>query len=69
METLALLDDPIDQARLSDAAESHETGELISGEEMSELMAQRCDVMPDGTGLLHLDSSDHLRKICSVKRM
>lgn len=41
METLALLNDPVDQERLAEAAESLETGEVISGEEMGELVAQR----------------------------
>lgn len=41
METLALLNDPIEQQRLSEAAESLETGEVTSGEEMGELLAQR----------------------------
>ena len=41
METLALLNDPVDQERLTEAAESLETGEATNGEEMSELVAQR----------------------------
>lgn len=41
METLALLNDPVDRERLAEAAESLETGEVISGEEMGELVAQR----------------------------
>lgn len=41
METLALLNDPVDQQRLTEAAASIETGEVTSGEEMAELVAQR----------------------------
>lgn len=41
METLALLNDPIDQQRLAEAAESLEAGEVNSGEEVGQLMAQR----------------------------
>jgi antitoxin YefM len=41
METLALLNDPVDQERLTEAAESLRTGEVTSGDEMGELLAQR----------------------------
>ncbi len=41
METLALLNDPVDQERLTESAESIQTGEVTSGEEMGELLAQR----------------------------
>ncbi|MGL4175339.1 MAG: type II toxin-antitoxin system Phd/YefM family antitoxin, partial [Dermatophilaceae bacterium] len=37
METLALLNDPVDQERLVEAAESLATGDVTSGEEMGEL--------------------------------
>jgi antitoxin YefM len=40
-ETLALLNDPIDQERLTEAAQPLETRELTSGEEMGELVAER----------------------------
>lgn len=41
METLALLNDPVDQERLIEAAESLEAGEVTTGEDMGELLAQR----------------------------
>lgn len=41
METLALLNDPVDQERLTEAEASLEAGEVTSGEEMGELVAQR----------------------------
>lgn len=41
METLALLNDPVDRERLTEAAESVEIGEVTRGEEMGELVAQR----------------------------
>jgi len=41
METLALLNDPVDQERLTEAEASLEAGEVTSGEEMRELVAQR----------------------------
>ena len=41
METLALLNDPVDQERLIEAAESLEAGEVTTGDDMAELLAQR----------------------------
>ncbi len=41
METLALLNDPADQERLAEAEQSVSNGEVISGEDMSRLVAQR----------------------------
>jgi len=41
METLALLNDSVDQERLAEAANSLESGEVTSGEEMGELLRQR----------------------------
>lgn len=41
METLALLNAPVDQERLTEAAEFLETGEVTSGEQMGELVALR----------------------------
>ena len=41
METLALINDPEDQARLAEAEESIATGDVTSGEEMTKLMAAR----------------------------
>ena len=41
METLALLNDPVDQERLDEARESLDAGEVTSGEEMGDLVAQR----------------------------
>ncbi|MGL5930050.1 MAG: type II toxin-antitoxin system Phd/YefM family antitoxin [Dermatophilaceae bacterium] len=41
METLDLLNDPVDQERLVEAAESLATGDVTSGEEMGELVARR----------------------------
>lgn len=41
METLALLNDPVDQERLIEAAESLAAGKVTTGEDMGELLAQR----------------------------
>lgn len=41
LETMALMNDPIDQARLAEAEESIASGEVITGEQMDQLMAQR----------------------------
>ena len=41
METLALLNDPVDQERLTEAEESLHAGEATSGEDMGNLVAER----------------------------
>ncbi len=41
METLALLNDPEDRDRLSEAEESVAAGDVTTGEEMAELMRER----------------------------
>ena len=41
METLALLNDPVDQERLAEAERSVEAGEVTSGDEMATLLARR----------------------------
>lgn len=41
METLSLLNDPIDQERLAEAEESLKAGEPTSGEDMGNLLAAR----------------------------
>lgn len=41
METLALLNDPVDQERLAEAEESLDAGEATSGEDMGNLVAVR----------------------------
>lgn len=41
METLALLNDPVDQERLAEAEQSVSKGDVISGEDMSRFMTQR----------------------------
>jgi len=41
METLALLNEPEDRARLVEAEESLASGDMSTGEEMAELMSQR----------------------------
>ncbi|MGL5849905.1 MAG: type II toxin-antitoxin system Phd/YefM family antitoxin [Phycicoccus sp.] len=43
METLALLNDPVDQERLAEAAESLATGDVTGGEEMADLVARRLE--------------------------
>lgn len=43
METLALLNHPVDHQRLADTERSVETGQLTSGEEMA---TQRCGGSP-----------------------
>ncbi len=41
METLALMNDPADQARLAEAEDSIASGEVTSGEDMAQIMAAR----------------------------
>ncbi len=41
METLALLNDPIDQARLAEADRSVAAGDVTDGEDMGRLVAER----------------------------
>ncbi|MGH3546307.1 MAG: type II toxin-antitoxin system Phd/YefM family antitoxin [Mycobacteriales bacterium] len=41
METLALLNEPEDRARLAEADRSLASGDMSTGEEMAELMSQR----------------------------
>jgi antitoxin YefM len=41
METLALLNDPVDQERLTEAKESLDAGGVISGQDMGKLVAER----------------------------
>ena len=41
METLALLNDPVDRERLVEAERSFETGQVTSGGEMATLVAER----------------------------
>lgn len=41
METLALLNDPVDRERLAEAERSVEAGQVTSGDEMATLLAQR----------------------------
>lgn len=41
METLALLNDPVDQERLAEAERSVEAGKVTSGDEMAALLAER----------------------------
>lgn len=48
METLALLNDPIDQQRLAEAEQSVASGGATGGEEMGRLLAERAQ-RPTGT--------------------
>lgn len=41
METLALLNDPVDRQRLSEAEDSLNAGDVTSGEDMRTLVAER----------------------------
>ncbi len=41
VETLALLNDPVDQERLAEAERSVHDGDVTSGEDMSRLLAER----------------------------
>lgn len=41
METLALLNDPIDQQRLAEAERSVDAGDVTGGDAMGELLAER----------------------------
>lgn len=41
METLALLNDPADQKRLAEAEQSLDAGDVTSGEDMRDLVAER----------------------------
>lgn len=41
LETLALLNDPVDQQRLVEAEQSVEAGQVTSDEEMAQLLAER----------------------------
>jgi prevent-host-death family protein len=41
METLALLNDPVDQERITEAEQSVEAGQLTSGDEVGKLVAER----------------------------
>jgi len=43
METLALLNDPEDRERLVEAEESLAAGDVITGEEMAELLRERAE--------------------------
>ena len=43
VETLALLNDPVDRERLTEAEQSVSDADVISGEDMSRVMAQRVE--------------------------
>lgn len=49
METLALLNDPVDQERLAEAERSVSDGDVISGDDMTRLVAHRVQ-RPTGAG-------------------